>query len=98
MHSDSQFNQLSKFTTLVADTGDVDSIKKFKPVDATTNPSLIYAAAQMPAYSHLVDDAIAYGKKLSVSNEAERLDIIMDKLAVNFGYEILQIVPGYGEE
>jgi transaldolase len=90
-----QFDQLSKFTTLVADTGDVDSIKKFKPVDATTNPSLIYAAAQMPAYAHLVDDAIAYGKKLSLTDEAERLAITMDKLAVNFGVEILKIVPGY---
>jgi transaldolase len=90
-----QFDQLSKFTTLVADTGDVDSIKKFKPVDATTNPSLIYAAAQMPAYAHLVDDAIAYGKKLGITDEAERLAITMDKLAVNFGVEILKIVPGY---
>jgi len=90
-----QFDQLSKFTTLVADTGDVDSIKKFKPVDATTNPSLIYAAAQMPAYAHLVDDAIAYGKKLSIADEAERLAITMDVLAVNFGVEILKIVPGY---
>jgi transaldolase len=90
-----QFEQLSKFTTIVADTGDVDSIKKFKPVDATTNPSLIYAAAQMPAYAHLVDNAIAYGKALKVSDEKERLDITMDKLAVNFGVEILKIVPGY---
>ena len=87
---------MHSFYYIVADTGDVESIKKFKPVDATTNPSLIYAAAQMPAYSHLVDDAISYGKGLKGTHtDAERLDIIMDKLAVNFGYEILQIVPGY---
>lgn len=58
-------------------------------------PTLYLPASQMPAYAHLVDDAVAYGKALSGVSEDERLDITMDKLAVNFGYEILQIVPGY---
>jgi len=85
--SDNKYNQLNKLTTLVADTGDIAAIRKFKPTDATTNPSLIYKAAQMPAYAHLVKDAIAYGKC--------DLSLIMDKLAVNFGAEITKIVPGY---
>lgn len=59
---ENQFDQLKHLTTIVADTGDIDAIRKFKPEDATTNPSLIYKAAQMPAYQNLVDDAIAYGK------------------------------------
>jgi len=83
----SKFDQLKQFTTLVADTGDIDSIEKFKPTDATTNPSLIFKAATMPKYSKLVDDAILYGKG--------DLSLIMDKLAVNFGAEITKIVPGY---
>jgi transaldolase len=92
-----QLAQLSAFTVVVADTGDINSIKKFTPTDATTNPSLIYAAAQMPEYKHLVDDAVAYGKKqVSEAKEDNKalLDNILDKLAVNFGVEILGIVPG----
>jgi len=60
--SESQFDQLKKLTVLVADTGDIEAIRKFKPQDATTNPSLIYKAAMMEEYSSLVDDAIGYGK------------------------------------
>lgn len=60
--SETQFEALKKLTTLVADTGDIQSIAKYKPQDATTNPSLIYKAAVMPGYAKLVDDAIAYGK------------------------------------
>jgi transaldolase len=56
-----QVEQLKKLTTIVADTGDIDTIRKFKPQDATTNPSLIYKAATMPAYAKLLDDAVAYG-------------------------------------
>lgn len=85
--SESQFEQLKKINVLVADTGDIDAIRKFQPQDATTNPSLIYKAAMMEGYSSLVQDAIAYGKG--------DLSIIMDKLAVNFGVEISKIVPGY---
>lgn len=84
---ESQFDKLKQLTTIVADTGDIEAIRKFKPQDATTNPSLIYKAATMPAYSSLVDDAIAYGKG--------DVSTVMDKLAVNFGIEITKIVPGY---
>lgn len=57
-----QLEQLKKYTIVVADTGDVDAIERLKPHDATTNPSLIYKAAQMPKYAHLIDDAITYSK------------------------------------
>lgn len=83
----SQQDQLKELTVVVADTGDVDAIKRLKPQDATTNPSLIYKAATMPQYAKLVDDAVAYGKG--------DVDTVMDKLAVNFGAEITKIVPGY---
>ena len=59
---ENQVEQLKKVTTIVADTGDIDAIRKFRPQDATTNPSLIYKAATMPAYAALLDDATAYGK------------------------------------
>lgn len=84
---ENQFEKLKELTTIVADTGDIEAIRKFKPEDATTNPSLIYKAATMTAYSSLVDDAIAYGKG--------DVSTVMDKLAVNFGIEITKIVPGY---
>lgn len=86
-----QLDQLKKFTTVVADTGDIDSIAVYQPQDATTNPSLIFAAAQMPQYSALVADAVAYGKKVSSENW---LAESMDKLAVNFGVELSKHVPG----
>jgi len=88
-----QLSELSKYTIVVADTGDINSIKKYTPTDATTNPSLLYQAAQMPEYKHLVEDAVAYGKKHAETKEAQ-LDLVLDKLAVNFGCEILSIVPG----
>jgi transaldolase len=89
-----QFDQLSKLTTIVADTGDVDAIKKYAPTDATTNPSLIFKAAQMEQYKPLVEDAIAFGKSQQGSEE-EKLAMTLDRLSVNFGKEILKIVPGY---
>jgi len=89
-----QLAALSKFTVVVADTGDINSIKKYKPTDATTNPSLLYQAAQMKEYKHLVDDAIAYGRKQGGSDKAKVLENTVDKLSVNFGVEILKIVPG----
>jgi transaldolase len=85
---------LRSMTMVVADTGDFNSIKAYAPIDATTNPSLIYAAAQMPEYQHLVDDAIAYGRKAGGSN-IEKLSKTVDKLFVNFGREILKIVPRF---
>jgi len=80
-------------TGVVADTGDVEAIRKFLPLDATTNPSLIFKAAEMKQYQHLVEDAIAYGTK-NGTNEAQKVELAMDKLAVNFGVEITKIVPG----
>lgn len=85
--------QLKQHTKVVADTGDFESMKTFKPIDATTNPSLIYAASQLPQYQNLVIDAIAYAK-LNASVKEEQISLAMDKLAVNFGLEILKIVPG----
>lgn len=85
--------QLKNYTQVVADTGDFQSIEAYKPVDATTNPSLIYAASQDAKYKHLIDDAIAFAQKFS-TNKTEQLTKAMDKLAVNFGLEILKIVPG----
>ena len=58
----SQLEQLKRYTIVVSDTGDVDAVKRLKPQDATTNPSLIYKAAQLPQYAHLIDDAVKYGK------------------------------------
>lgn len=92
----SQLEQLKDFTTVVADTGDIASIAKYQPQDATTNPSLLYKAATMEQYKHLVDDAVEYGKGLDAAlSEKDRLAYIIDKLSVNFGLEILKIVPGY---
>ncbi|KAJ3097920.1 sedoheptulose-7-phosphate:D-glyceraldehyde-3- phosphate transaldolase [Physocladia obscura] len=86
-------DHLKKFTTVVADTGDFDSIANFKPQDATTNPSLILAAAQKPQYAKLIDDAVEWARNKS-TDKAEQLDWALDKLLVNFGSEILKIVPG----
>lgn len=85
--------QLKKFTKVVADTGDFESINQFKPLDSTTNPSLIYMAAQDSKYAHLVDLALEAAKKHS-DDKAQQLEHALDVLAVNFGLEILKIVPG----
>lgn len=85
--------QLKQYTKVVADTGDFASIEAYKPVDATTNPSLIYAASQDPKYARLMDDAIDFGKKQS-ANKQVQLSKAMDRLAVNFGLKIVEIVPG----
>ena len=85
-------DQLKRMTEVVADTGDFESMKKYKPIDATTNPSLIYAAAQKSEYQHLIEKSVAYGMKKGGSSETI-LSNIMDMLAVNFGIEILKIVP-----
>jgi len=92
----SELDQLKKLTTVVVDTGDIDAIGKYKPQDATTNPSLIFAAAKEPKYAHLIDDAIAYGKANGKDKvDSELMALIIDKLSVNFGVEILKHVPGY---
>jgi transaldolase len=84
---------LKRYTTVVADTGDIDAINQYKPQDATTNPSLIYQAAQKPEYAALLDDAIEFAFK-SPGDRAAKREAGMDKLMVNFGCEILKIVPG----
>ena len=84
---------LKRFSIVVADTGDIDGINRFKPQDATTNPSLIYQAAQKPEYERLLDDAICYAFNASGEREARRA-AGMDKLIVSFGCEILKIIPG----
>ena len=80
---------------VVADTGDINSIKQYTPTDATTNPSLLYKAAQMPEYKHLVEEAVAYGKAAAGVSEDERMALTIDKMMVNFGLEIVKLVPGY---
>lgn len=84
--------QLKQYTEVVADTGDFESIAQYKPIDATTNPSLIYAASQKKEYAHMVDAAIAYGQKKGNSSET-KLAECLDMMAVSFGIEILKIVP-----
>ncbi|XP_072615304.1 transaldolase isoform X1 [Vulpes vulpes] len=90
---ESALDQLKQVTTVVADTGDFHAIDEYKPQDATTNPSLILAAAQMPAYQELVEEAIAYGRRLGGSQE-EQIKNAIDKLFVLFGAEILKKIPG----
>lgn len=89
----SKLDDLKKHTTIVADTGEINEIKQYKPTDATTNPSLIQAAAAMPEYASLIKEAIEYGKSKGGSKE-QQLDLIITKIFVNFGVEILKIVPG----
>jgi transaldolase len=88
-----QLEQLKKFTVVVADTGDFQSIKEFQPKDATTNPSLIYSATQKEQYFHLLDEVLGERKTSGLSGAAQIEDII-DHLLVKFGSEILKIVPG----
>ena len=89
----SALDQLKGYTLVVADTGDFEAMKKYKPQDSTTNPSLIYAAAQLPQYKHLVEDALNYGRANGKTLKRQ-VELALDKLAVNFGLEILKIVPG----
>ena len=88
-----QLDSLRSMTVVVADTGDIDAIKKYQPQDATTNPSLILSASALPQYTPLIDEAIAYAKAQS-ADKAQQLIDAEDKLAVNIGLEILKIVPG----
>lgn len=84
---------IKKFTTVVADSGDIESIRSYQPEDATTNPSLLLKAAALPHFSHLVDDALEYGKKRGKTQE-QIVAEASDKLAVNIGAEILKSIPG----
>ena len=93
MSQATQLDQLKQFTTVVADTGDFTTLKQYAPQDATTNPSLILKAAQMPEYSWLLDKVFADGRKSGGTGDA-LLHGILDDLLVAFGCEILKIVPG----
>ncbi len=93
---ESLLNQLSSMTVVVADTGDLEAIKKYHPRDATTNPSLILAAAQMPAYQSLIDQALTTSREM-LGISAAKADVVkeaLDELCVVFGKEILKLIPG----
>ncbi|MEZ6041204.1 MAG: transaldolase [Planctomycetaceae bacterium] len=86
-------DQLRQHTIVVADTGDINSIAEHRPQDATTNPSLLYKAAQLKEYSDLIEDALASARAGGASGD-QLVDAVIDRLAVNFGRRILQIIPG----
>lgn len=88
-----QLEQIKKFTKVVADTADFESMKEFKPQDATTNPSLVYAATQKEQYSHLLDEVLKDRKKSGLSGH-DQIEDICDHLLVQFGTDILEIIPG----
>ncbi len=89
----SQLEQLRQYTTVVADTGDIEAIARYKPVDATTNPSLLLKAASMPAYASLLDEAVAFARERGNERERQLADA-SDHLAVAVGRKILDLVPG----
>ena len=93
MSNKSKLDQLKEITTVVADTGDFDAIAQYAPEDATTNPSLLLKAAQMPAYRGLVEEVIQSVTSGKLSSK-EQVDDCMDRLAVRFGEKILQTIPG----
>lgn len=86
-----KFEQLKEHTVIVADTGEIDEIKKYHPTDATTNPSLILKASEIEEYKPLIEEAVAYGKSKGGKNP---LELIITKVFVNFGTEILKHIPG----
>ncbi|ACR67887.1 transaldolase [Edwardsiella ictaluri] len=88
-----KLTSLRQLTTVVADTGDIAAMKQYQPQDATTNPSLILNAAQIPEYRKLIDDAIAWARAQS-GDRAQQIVDASDKLAVNIGLEILKLIPG----
>ena len=88
-----KLTSLRQYTTVVADTGDIAAMKLYQPQDATTNPSLILGAAQIPEYRKLIDDAVAWARGQS-SDRAQQIIDASDKLAVNIGLEILKLIPG----
>ncbi|ARU95196.1 transaldolase [Tatumella citrea] len=88
-----KLTSLRKLTTVVADTGDIAAMKLYKPQDATTNPSLILNAAQIPEYRKLIDEAIEWARKQS-NDKDQQIAFASDKLAVNIGLEILKLIPG----
>ncbi len=91
----SQLDSLKKFSSVVADTGDIDSIQKFNPDDCTTNPSLIFKAVQSNKYNKLVDEVISNSKSRKFSQTDDQVNYIADQLTIAFGIELTKIVPGY---
>ena len=91
----SQLDSLKKFSSVVADTGDIDSIQKFNPDDCTTNPSLIFKAVQSNKYKKLVDEVISNSKSRKFSQTEDQINYIADQLTIAFGIELTKIVPGY---
>ena len=91
----SQLESLKKFSSVVADTGDIDSIQKFSPDDCTTNPSLIFKAVQTNKYKKLFDEVLANSKSRKFNQLNDQVDYIADQLAIAFGIELTKIVPGY---
>ena len=91
----SQLESLKKFSSVVADTGDIDSIQKFSPDDCTTNPSLILKAVQSNKYKKLFDEVLANSKSRKFNELDEQVNYIADQLAIAFGIELTKIVPGY---
>ena len=91
MTMQSQLDSLKQYTTVVADTGDIESIRHYQPEDATTNPSLLLKAAKMEQYQHLVEEAVAWARN---GKDHDWVETAMDRLAVNFGCELLKLVPG----
>lgn len=89
----SKLDQLKQLTDVVADTGDIEAIERFKPLDATTNPSLLLKAASLPRYADLLTEAKAWAAT-QTGSEAEQLALCCDKLAVKIGSQILTIIPG----
>src|SRR5690349_8668715 len=88
-----QLDSLKKYTVVVADSGDIESMRAYKPQDATTNPSLLMKASQQPQYKAIVEKSLAEADKAGLP-ESKRAEAFMDRMAVNFGMEILKIVPG----
>ena len=91
----SQLESLKKFSSVVADTGDIDSIQKFSPDDCTTNPSLIFKAVQSNKYKKLFDEVLTNSKSRKFNKLNDQVDYIADQLAIAFGIELTKIVPGY---
>ena len=90
----SLLSQLKTMTVVVADSGDLQAIEKFVPRDATTNPSLIAQAAQMPVYAEVVDEALGWAKKEAGGDKEAALKKAIDRLSVEFGLRILKVIPG----
>ena len=88
-----QLEQLRQYTTVVADTGDIEAIARYRPVDATTNPSLLLKATELPAYAPLIDEAVQWAKAQSASRERQLVDA-GDYLSVAAGRKISELVPG----